>query len=263
MAQPPPQQPDDEPINSSFFPLPPPFYKQFTTENQKRLQDFKEAEGIYGEADTSPSLSADQILKLPPELRFLVPPEPPAEDNEFRVFGETSLINKAAPTLPDWGYEQLYPSPPTPAPGEDPSIQSEWSLNRAEYLQRLIRSILLKFLELLGVMSRDPTKWRDAMTDIGTMGANMHALINEYREHQMRETLILLMEDQLDKKRAEVDGVGKMKQKVEETLANFAKNVPRKLDNGESEDDTTSSPEVKRKEIQRYMWQAMDEILGQ
>ncbi|KAF2463087.1 uncharacterized protein BDR25DRAFT_307980 [Lindgomyces ingoldianus] len=261
MAQQPPAAPEDELINGSFFPLPPPFYKHFTPENQQRLKEFKETAGIYNTQASTPHLSAEQLVKLPPELRFLVPPEPPADDEKYRVFGGEVQLNQSSPKLSDWGYEQLYPSPPTPTPGEDPSVQSEWSLNRAEYLQRLIRSALLKFLELLGIMSTDPVKWRDAMGDLGTLAANMHALINEYRDHQMRETLIIMMEEQLERKRAEVEGVRKMKHKVEEALLGFAKNAPRKMESATEHLDP-SSPEEKRKESQRHMWQAMDEILG-
>lgn len=47
---------------------------------------------------------------------------------------------------------------------------------------------------------------------------NFHHLLNEYRPHQARESLILLMQDQLDRSRAETQGIRDMKEKVEGIL---------------------------------------------
>lgn len=46
----------------------------------------------------------------------------------------------------------------------------------------------------------------------------MHHLINEYRPHQARETLILNMEEQLERVRKEVDNSRKVREKAEELL---------------------------------------------
>jgi mediator of RNA polymerase II transcription subunit 7 len=94
-----PQQPaqiDDEDVILSFFPDPPPFYKHFTSENLARLREIEKDAGLLDENDdkTNPysiaasatKLSPEQILALPTELRYLIPPEPPADDAEFHVF---------------------------------------------------------------------------------------------------------------------------------------------------------------------------------
>ena len=54
--------------------------------------------------------------------------------------------------------------------------------------------------------------------DLRTLFINFHHLLNEYRPHQARESLILMMQDQLDRSKAETEGMLKMKAEVEEIL---------------------------------------------
>ncbi|KAF2242250.1 hypothetical protein BU26DRAFT_524429 [Trematosphaeria pertusa] len=272
MAQQPQQ---DQPELSSFFPDPPPFYKHFTTENQERLKQFKEQRAAPSNdgVASSPPLTASQLLELPTELRYLVPPEPPAEDAEYRVFGEVAKVRgvdefenimawisdtlwdkqQEAGILEGWKYEQLYPPPSA----------SDWSsIDRQRYLFRFLRSVMLSFVELLGVVAVNPTseKKDEKLRDILTLVLNMHALINEYRPHQARETLIMLMEEQVERKKAEVEGVKKMADKVRQTLEGFAKEAPEGKGSVVAEESVDA--EKRRVDLQREMWTAMDEILG-
>jgi len=299
MAQPPPPG-EEEGQLSSFFPSPPPFFKHFTVENIKLLDEAKaHAAAESDTADTSsshtpahsahpqlstaqllahsahPQLSTAQLLALPTEVRYLIPPEPPAEDEEYTVFQQatkvraqdefdqivewigTQLWNEDMDfgLLKGWKYEQLYPSPST-----------SWSsLDRQNYLFRFLRSIILAFVELLGIMAADPMSEQkdEKMRDILTLVLNMHALINEYRPHQARETLIRLMEQQVETKRAEVEGVKRMAGKVKETLEGFEREAP-KLASDELETAPLVDPhsDASRSEKQRNMWMTMDEILG-
>jgi mediator of RNA polymerase II transcription subunit 7 len=273
---------------TAFFPAPPPFWKNFTEANVARLEQLKQAATT---TDTNPSdgapppqLSASQLLDLPAELGFLVPPEPPADDEDYRALGAithasdvdafgtkiesianalTSALPGEAPILPgEWKYKPLYSTPP---PEEDVAAQARWSRERQQHLLRYVRSLLLNFLELLGVLVADPTS-DDAngkIKDILNLVANIHALINEYRPHQARETLILTMQDQLDRKRAEVEGIRKMKEKVAATLAEFGKSAPESgTADARSRTIAAASAEEKRRDRQRYMWRAMDELLS-
>src|SRR5690349_118383 len=54
----------------AWAPNPPNFYRQFTDANITRLEDLKNGNGS--------ATTAQQLLNLPPELRYLIPPEPPA-----------------------------------------------------------------------------------------------------------------------------------------------------------------------------------------
>ncbi|KAF2009696.1 mediator of RNA polymerase II transcription subunit 7 [Aaosphaeria arxii CBS 175.79] len=272
---------DDEPQNAAPWPAPPPFYKFFTTENVENLKKLKnEAVENGHEASASSPLPPSRLSNLPIEQRYLVPPEPPADDEDIRVLGQLTkggsmngFMNDMAfiaqdldhrGWLPGWQYEQLYPLPPETGEGEDPSTTPEWTQERKQYLFRLLRSALLSYLELLGVMAQDPASERknEKIKDLLTLFANMHRLVNEYRPHQARETLIHLMEEQLRKKKAEIQGVADMKQKVDDALAELAKNAPGPATKSAADETSKASQEERRKDNQRQMWQAMDEILG-
>lgn len=94
---------DQPPPNAlaAAFPSPPPFYQHFTPENIQRIATLRAAQ----EAESS-SLSSDpkvskpddvtkaplRLLDLPPELRFLQPPEPPA-NGIYRSFGDVFNVS--------------------------------------------------------------------------------------------------------------------------------------------------------------------------
>ena len=53
-----------------------------------------------------------------------------------------------------------------------------------------------------------------------------------------------------------------MKLKVEETLADLAKQAPDRAGAAALDEEAVASPAEKRIDIQRHTWQALDEILG-
>jgi mediator of RNA polymerase II transcription subunit 7 len=289
-----PPTPDDEDIKLHFFPDPPPFFKHFTSENLARLKDIEKAAAPEdGETKLSASnlttkLSAEQILALPTELRYLIPPEPPVDDAEFHVFGRVEKAKgtdtfqqnmdfiaeqlKWQEVFHDWTYEQLYPSSSTEPTTDDPSAQqptanNSASLDRQNYLFRFLRSILLSYISLLGIVAANPTSEQkeQKLKDIMTLVANMHALINEYRPHQARQTLIAKMEEQVRKKKEEVEGVRRMGEKVREVLAGFGgvDGEDKSGDGGEETiEDSIQSIQEDRRRVQKGMWEVVDEIGG-
>lgn len=58
----------------------------------------------------------------------------------------------------------------------------------------------------------------DKIQDLRTLFINFHHLLNEYRPHQARESLILMMEEQLRRSKDETEGIERMKAKVEGIL---------------------------------------------
>jgi mediator of RNA polymerase II transcription subunit 7 len=120
--------------------------------------------------------------------------------------------------------EQLFPdfAPESPdGSGADDKSGSEWSLDRAFYLKKTIRSILLNFLELITILSEDPTRAPNKIQDMTVLFLNAHHMINEYRPHQARETLILMMEEQVERKLAEIQRVKDLSEKMEALLENI------------------------------------------
>ncbi|CAA9966082.1 hypothetical protein CFE70_009478 [Pyrenophora teres f. teres 0-1] len=280
--------PEDEDLILSFFPDPPPFYKHFTTENLKRLKEIEE-EATPDNGDTKASsatkLTTEQILALPTELRYLIPPEPPGDDDEFHVF---DVVTKAKGTnvfmknmeyiahnlamegvFTDWTYEQLYPSGDAgdndPSSSQQPTATNSATLDRQNYLFRFLRSILLNYISLLGIVAANPTsdQKEQKLKDIMTMVANMHALINEYRPHQARHTLIERMEEQVRRKREEVEGVRRMGEKVREVLSGFG--AVDGEDKGGVKDMEVEEKVLREEDVRREafkgMWEAADEVL--
>jgi mediator of RNA polymerase II transcription subunit 7 len=256
---------DQQPSSAlaAAFPSPPLFYQHFTPENLDRIATLRAAQQS-GQANTSPdthttsgeaptSNPALRLLDLPPELRFLQPPEPPS-DGVYRSFGDkfdvsklsklsslnifeailtlvSAQLNEGLPSLTSQGISQLYTPPTTPSPSGSASGPSSHS-DRALILKRLAKSLLLNFLELMGIMSINPEQYAEKIQDLRTLFINFHHLLNEYRPHQARESLILMMEEQLERARSETNGIEAMKAKVEGILSGLAQ---AKLAGGEEE----------------------------
>jgi mediator of RNA polymerase II transcription subunit 7 len=97
---------DQQPSNALAAAFPsPPFYQHFTPDNLDRIaalrvaqqpetaNAFSDTQTTVGE--TSAPSPALRLLDLPPELRFLQPPEPPAE-GVYRSFGD--VFNVCSPS---------------------------------------------------------------------------------------------------------------------------------------------------------------------
>ena len=87
-------------------------------------------------------------------------------------------------------------------------------------LKKLNHSILVNFLDLVDILIRAPDspKRAEKLEDMNLLYINMHHLINEYRPHQARETLRVMMEEQkkqrneiADKFQANLDHVVQVK----------------------------------------------------
>jgi mediator of RNA polymerase II transcription subunit 7 len=119
------------------------------------------------------------------------------------------------------GQEQLFPDFAAESPdgaGADDQEGADWSLDRAFYLKKTIRSILLNFLELITILADDPAQAPPKIQDMTILFLNAHHMINEYRPHQARETLIFMMEAQVERKLAEIKRVKDLAEKMEALL---------------------------------------------
>jgi mediator of RNA polymerase II transcription subunit 7 len=108
-------------------------------------------------------------------------------------------------SLPSLGDLQLFPET-LPSGGH------------AFYLTKITKSILLNFLELTTILSADPSAATPKLEDIKRLFLNAHHLINMYRPHQARETLIMMMEEQLEQGRREMEECDRVRRKVDESL---------------------------------------------
>lgn len=63
---------------SAAFPTPPPYYKHFTKQNVTKVRQIRK--------EAATNTNQIDVDSLPAELRYLIPPEPPA-DGRYKSFG--------------------------------------------------------------------------------------------------------------------------------------------------------------------------------
>ncbi|BCS20495.1 mediator complex subunit MED7 [Aspergillus puulaauensis] len=248
-------------INTAFAP-PPPLWKHFTPENLQKLQRIKK-EASKGE-DGKPQKkdwSAKELrsLTLPPELRFLVPPEIPSE--QYSVFGEVQSLSTALPPLEDQGITQLYPSSPKPGADGEPASQPEQPLNHAYYLLKISKSLLLNFLEFVGILSETPEQFEPKVEDIRNLFINAHHLLNLYRPHQARESLIMMMEEQLSHTKEEIQQMDKLKEELNAALDQLAAegaDVGSTIQPAIEDDEEAAKLNKQATEDSRLLWDIID-----
>ncbi|KAI9702803.1 MAG: Mediator of RNA polymerase II transcription subunit 7 [Candelina mexicana] len=245
---------------SAAYPAPPPFYRHFTPQNLSRLKEAQRSQPL--DSNTLTQQDDAPRTNLPPELRFLIPPEPPSA-GLYRNFGDTYNVIDVLPSLKDQGIEQLYPSPPSsPTITAADGTKIIQNFDRAFYLKKMARSLLLNFLELVGTLAVAPEQYGRKIEDLRALFVNAHHLLNEYRPHQARETLIMMMEDQLERSRAETDGIWKMKEKVEGVLTGLGGGEG-VLNVEDSKEKARAEYEAKRRnEEHKRIWEVLESELG-
>lgn len=116
---------------TSAFPPPPLFYTCHTIENIAALP----------EGATHESLPPDS------DLHYLLPPSPP--EGSYYSFGAHWILPERHASLEDHGVERLYPA-------SADSDDNVGSVDRVVELRRMAKSLLLGYLELVGVMGIAP-----------------------------------------------------------------------------------------------------------
>ena len=247
------QQQQQQPLKAPF-PPPPPFYKHFTKANLAQLRQRRKEAGVsepQEESSTEPKPSLD-ILSLPPELRYLIPPPPPA-DGKWTSFSQSLSLGDPSPILADQGIEQLYPSRPSA------------TSNPASHLLSLSRSLLTTFLAIVGILSQNPELYKEKVEDLQTILFNMHELINQYRPHQARESLILGMEERVGRMRNEIRQIREGKVKVQKLLQGLREGGEVELKREDTEDTGQAGESAKEvwKVRQRARWAAIERAVGE
>lgn len=190
---------------SSLYPPPPPYIKFFTQENLERLPE-------YLKSKTKETTDEDAPEKPESALDFLIPPPMP-RDSQYRAFGSVWQLKDQLPDLKTMGLTQLYKK----ASAED-TTNYQYKIKE---LHKLLKSLLLNYLELVNILSVDPSVYEQKVDHIRTILVNIHHLLNEYRPHQSRESLIMLLEEQLEYKRKEIVEIDQVCQQLRDKLANL------------------------------------------
>ena len=244
------------------FPLPPPFYQHFTNDNLAKLNSLRKralTPSAIDERLTEPNGTKTvdnlDLQSVPRELRYLIPPSPPSDTQTYTSFGASLSLQAEDPTLSAAGIEQLYPS------------TSSTFTNPQPHMIALARSLLTTFLSLVGILSANPTLFHQSAEDLQTICFNIHDLINRYRPHQARESLLLMMEDRADALRAEMKLIESGKDKVEELQTKIQGFTAHHIDADSGSEgapmsqEEESDVEKQRRSHQREAWKLLQDEL--
>ncbi|KAJ5363492.1 Mediator of RNA polymerase II transcription subunit 7 [Penicillium cataractarum] len=253
--------PNEQRAVATAFAPPPPLWKHFTRDNLDKLDQIK-TEASKKNDGTSPSEKSWspaelRALDLPPELRFLVPPEIPT--GEYTVFGEPQTLSTTLPSLKDQGIEQLYPEPSSEA--DRALSQPAQPLNHAYYLLKISKSLLLNFLEFVGILSVSPEQFESKVEDLRNLFINAHHLLNLYRPHQARESLIMMMEEQLKRTREEIKQMDKVKSDIESLMERLEAEGGG-VNSAERPENTTESKVAAKRSVEdaHLVWDLLDKV---
>ncbi|EPE02132.1 mediator of rna polymerase ii transcription subunit 7 [Ophiostoma piceae UAMH 11346] len=255
---------DQEDTGASLAPFPqPPAYlwTQFTEDNVAKMANLR----AKYEAASGQTLTAASVLPadapVPDQLIVLQPPPPP-ETGRWRVFGQLYSMGDQLPTLEEQGVPRLGAAIPLAAAEKDAHASKVFEL------KKLSKSLLLNFLELIGVLSTNPHDAADKLADLQTIFFNMHQHINEWRPHQTREALISMLQAQLERTRNETRALHEVTDSVRRTLVGLADGSEGTdaKETKEYEENTARTAagligaQDAEKQRQREIWASMDEM---
>lgn len=118
----------------------------------------------------------------------------------------------------------------------------------------------MNFLEFVGILSVAPEQFEPKVEDIRNLFINAHHLLNLYRPHQARESLIMMMEAQLARTKDEIQQMDKLKEEVNAVLDQLAAEG---ADVGSTIQSTTKDkkdvkPEDQIPEDSKLLWDILD-----
>ncbi|CAI6101252.1 unnamed protein product [Clonostachys chloroleuca] len=282
---------DQEQSTSSTFPNPPPFWQDFTPDNLNRIEQLRKS---FAEANPT----RDVPTRLPDIPESLINLQPPAEpkDGRFRIFGEHFTVRISPPKDPMSSSSLIYPRANqkvqqlenklvtleeggiTNLARTHPSRQGDnatpsSSLNRRDVphtdhaleLKRLVKSLLLNFLELAGTLSINPNDGPAKVADLEILLFNIHHALNEYRPHQARESAAELMQEHLDRTRRETTAIRSQVEKARRVLEGLGSlTIPAEAERGAAaaagEDAAQVAEELRALDRRRdaELWAATD-----
>ncbi|XP_044018652.1 mediator of RNA polymerase II transcription subunit 7 [Aphidius gifuensis] len=139
-------------------------------------------------------------------------PPPPIHDN-YSMFGNIfNADDTIIRPLEAQGIKRLYPQ----------------HFDRRRELKKLNHSLLVNFLDLIDLLVQCPDSPRrgEKVEDLSLLFIHIHHLLNEFRPHQARETLRVMMELQKRQRVETTLRFQKHLEKVQEILQNALQSLP-------------------------------------
>lgn len=143
----------------------------------------------------------------------IVPKPPPPIRDSYMMFGnQFQCDDLIIRPLESQGIERLHPM----------------QFDHKHELKKLNMSILVNFLDLLDILIKSPgsIKREEKLEDLKLLFVHMHHLINEYRPHQARETLRVMMEVQKRQRLETAERFQKHLERVVEMIQNCLASLP-------------------------------------
>ncbi|KRT81292.1 hypothetical protein AMK59_5551 [Oryctes borbonicus] len=143
-------------------------------------------------------------------------PPPPIHDN-YLMFGNSfNTEDNIIRPLESQGFKRLYPM----------------HFDRRRELKKLNQSLLVNFLDLLDLLVHCPDSPRrtEKVEDLSLLFIHIHHLLNEFRPHQARETLRVMMELQRRERLETASRFQKHLDKVQEILQQALQNLPEPME---------------------------------
>jgi len=222
-------------VISAAYPAPPPFYKSFTPQNLERRREHLEPSAPIFPDNLPASGAFPDLLSLPPELRNLIPPPPPT--GRYRSFG---TLHSLTPTEVEQNI--------TPTPSR---------------LKELTENLLLTFLSLTNVLATNPGAYGPLWDQLHEGFQEVHKVINGYRPHQARETLILMMEEQIKMVRGETNAVRESVGRAREVVEGLGKEGEGVAGDGEVDGRAAQDVDKRNVEIrEKRVWEVLDKEVG-
>ncbi|XP_064085191.1 mediator of RNA polymerase II transcription subunit 7-like [Macrobrachium nipponense] len=145
-------------------------------------------------------------------------PKPPLPiHNEYTMFGMPFNADDAIiRPLESQAIRRLYPQ----------------NFDHRRELKKLNHSILVNFLDLLDILIKcpDSNKRTDKIEDINILFINMHHLINEFRPHQARETVRVMLEMQKRQRHQVAERLEQQEELVRRLVREALASLPDNLD---------------------------------
>ncbi|KAG6614831.1 Mediator of RNA polymerase II transcription subunit [Phytophthora cinnamomi] len=147
-----------------------------------------EAPEIVSEFPAPPkffALYADGVQSGP------APPEP--MEPTYHMFGSPYSTQDVVPDLLPQPGKKLY----APEGDEGDAAAVDYKVQ----MKKINRSLLANFVELVDVLIKKPAMFNEKLDDIELLFLNLHNLINAFRPHQARETVIQMLKTQVQERR--------------------------------------------------------------